>query len=209
MACCKQTLTSCLILASSLVLAEAACGTGSEQIFTKIDLALQAFQQNYKVPTGIEYAEADAENSDNAPITVDFSSKDPGVVFRSMASQKPAYVWNLEDGVYELYPKSPPDRVSDMTIALYYVKDATPQEASDALTRLPELQLWLSEHHATRSEIMHGPRWGVDPDRTRISLELHNVPLRAILNQLFRKVGSSGWGISRWGDKKQFLAINF
>jgi hypothetical protein len=96
-----------------------------------------------------------------------------------------------------------------MSIALYYVNDATPQEASDAITRLPELQRWLSDHHAARSEIIAGPRWGEHSEQTKISLELHNVPLRAILNKLFSKVGSNGWSITRWGDKKQFLAINF
>jgi hypothetical protein len=172
----------------------------------KIDLALQAVRQGYAIPTGLEISDADP---DNTPIILDLSAKDPAALFESIALQRSAYAWKLEDGVYELYPKSTTDRISDMMIALYYVNDATPQEASDAITRLPEFQRWLSDHHATRSEIIAGPRWGLHPEQTKISLELHNVPLRAILNHLFSKVGSNGWGITRWGDKKQFLAINF
>ena len=201
-----RNLIVCAILFSSPLIVKSVIAAQTAETFTKIDLALQAVRQGYGIPTGIEFSNADA---DNTPIILDLSVKDPAALFESIALQRPAYVWKLEGGIYELYPKATPERVSDMGIALYYVNDATPQEASDAITRLPELQRWLSDHHAMRSEIVLGPRWGEHSEQTKISLELHNVPLRAILNQLFSKVGSNGWSIARWGDKKQFLAINF
>src|SRR4029077_12287469 len=163
-------------------------------------------RQSYAIPIGLEISDTDP---DNTPIVLDLPAKNPEAVFESIALQRPVYQWKLEGGVYELYPKAVPDRISDMSIALYFIKDATPQEASDAITRLPELQRWLSDHHSMRSDILSGPRWGVHPEQTKISLELHNVTISAILNKLFSTVGGNGWTISRWGDKNQFLAINF
>jgi hypothetical protein len=202
----QRRLICCAILLPSLLMVKRVFAAQTRETFTKIELALQAVREGYGIATGLEIADADP---DNTPITLDLSVKDPTSLFEGIALQRSAYVWKLEGGVYEMYPKAASDRISEMSVALYYVNDATPQEASDAITRLPELQRWLSDHHAKRSEIILGPRWGVHPEQTKISLELHNIPLRTILNQLFPKVGSNGWAVTRWGDKKQFLAINF
>jgi hypothetical protein len=176
------------------------------QTFTHVGVALQAVRQAFNISTGFE---ATASDPDNAPITLDLSGTDIVRVFDSIVSQRPVYMWAVENGVYDIYPKNPRDRISEMSIMTYVVKDASPQEASDAITRLSEFDRWLSEHHVTRSEIISGRRWGVHPEQTKISLDLHGVSLRAILNQLIGKVGDNEWAIFRWGDKMQFVAVYF
>ncbi len=178
----------------------------ASQSFSQIDLALQATREAYKISTGFEEVVGD---SDKNPIVVDLSGDNIGKVFDSIVSQKPKYTWHLEDGVYDLYPKEERDRVTGLGVALYYVKDASSQEASEAVSRLPEFKLWLSEHHATRSEIVSGNRWSTAAQNAKVSIELHNVPLRTVLNHLIAAVGDSGWTVFRWGDNMQLLALYF
>lgn len=174
------------------------------QTFSQIDLAIQAVRTNYAVPTGLE---TDIADQDNTPITLDFSGGDIAQVLDALVAQRPAYLWSHEDGVYDVYPKIKTHSVGDLTVALYVLQDATPLAASDSISDLPEVRIWIEEHHLTRREIFSGQRWS-NP-QAKISLMLRNVRLRTILNQLIRKFGNEQWTVSHYGEKKEFIGIYF
>jgi hypothetical protein len=175
----------------------------STQKFSTLNLALQDIRQTYGVSTGFEAAGADR---DQTPITIELSNPTVGNVFDSIILQKPNYTWIYQEGVYDIYPKNQAECLSGLQISSYSVAAATPQEASDAITRLPEVQSWLAQNHLTRNEIKSTTGW---PKMQTISLTLNNIPLRTLLNQLARKAGDESWNAFRWGDKMQFVAIYF
>lgn len=153
--------------------------------------------------TGFENVTGDL---DKTPVTLDLSGNDVAHVFDALVAQRPAYVWNLRDEFYDVYPKMKGDSFSQFSVASYVVTDATLREAIRSIDKLPDVQKWLSRRHTSRTDLIGGsrlmpPRRTPDQPQRRISLDLKNVPVRSVLNQVYRNFGETQWTI--WHEGKR------
>ena len=171
--------------------------------FATLHDALSAVRSKYSVPTGLEIS---ASDSGEVPVALQLQQDDLAQALNQLVEQRPEYAWSLSDGVYDLYPKTKADSVSDLMLKNYLVKDATLDKASQALNSLPEFQTWLTTRKLTRREFQTGPAW--NPNQ-RIDLNLRDVPLRSVLNKLIKNFGLTNWIIDRYGDRKEYIAIYF
>jgi hypothetical protein len=190
----KSALPLLLMLSS---LQKPACSWAqSSQTFASIGLALQGIRETFSVSTGFENVTGDL---DKAPVTIDLSGNNVARVFDSLVAQRPAYLWMLKDGVYDLYPKNKDISFVRLSVASYVVTDATFIEAMEAIDKSPNIQKWLSRHNTRRANLITGrglmqPRGVPPPDRRpRVSLALKSVQVLTILNEAYSKLGGTHW----------------
>lgn len=177
-------------------------GAPPTQTFPSLTNALDAIGSRYRIQLGLELVTND---SNGAPISLDLSGHEVGPVLDSLIVQRPAYIWSLQDGVYDLYPRVARDSVLDVNIRTFSVKQATPEEASRAISDLQEVKEWLSRYGVRRRELETGPRW--KNSERRVSLTLSGVSLRSVLNHLVKELEGTDWIVVRYGDKAEYIAI--
>jgi hypothetical protein len=169
----------------------------SRRTFSGIGAALEAITQAFSVHTGFESATGDL---DNEPVSLDLSNNDVTRVFREIIRQRPAYVWNLSDGFYDVYPKSKSDSVVQAIVPQYVVTDATLIQAAQAIGKLPTVQKWASHHHATTANLIGGSRLGAPP---RMSFDFAKLSVCSILNRVYGSFGVTQWRI--WRDGRSIV----
>lgn len=174
----------------------------SAQTFPTLRNALEVIASRYRIHIGLEFVTND---SDATPINLDLSGDEVGPVLDRLIVQRPAYIWNIQDGVCDVYPRAARDGLLDVNIRAFSVKDATPEEASRAISELSEVKNWLSRYGVRRRELETGPRWK-NSDR-RVSLTLTNVPLRSVLNNLVKEAQEIDWIVIRYGEKAEYIGI--
>jgi hypothetical protein len=128
-------------------------------------------------------------------------------VFDALVAQRPAYSWDLKNGVYDVFPRKKDESFGQLTVPSYMVADATLREALGAIDKTPEVHRWLSRHHARRADLITGrglmPPRGAPPQpdrRPKVSLSLKNALVRTILNEAYSKLGGTHWVI--WHEKQ-------
>jgi len=186
----------------------ASCHGTSAQTFSKIYPAVEAIRASCSVPIGFDEAESDP---DNAAITLDLNGNDVARVFDKLVVQRSGYKWSMEDGVYDLYPKAKPERLSGLIIKTFVLEEATHTEALVALDTLPEVRKWHSRRHEYGGVLIS--QAGHPQTEPRISLVLKNVPVRTILNKLSLSLGSVPQepqrSILHYGEGKKRSNISF
>lgn len=179
--------------------------------FNNVTSALSKIREDYGKRIGFEMADADT-----TAVMVDLSKRDVNSPLDSLVAQKPVYTWSLEDGVYDVYPRSQTDALLDLTIANFILSNATLEDAQDALFSLPEVRNWLSRHGATRSTAQSGSRFiepsAPQPEAQRVSMNLTNVQLRTILNQVIIGFNRTQWLIGHvirreYGKDVSYISI--
>jgi hypothetical protein len=147
------------------------------QQFPGIGAALEALGSKFGVRTGLELVRSD---TDDVPISVNLSGTDVAELLNKLVQQRPTYTWTLYGGVYDVYPKTEGEKISDLRIRIYSIRNASVEEASLAISDSPDFKRWLTQRHIARREIGNG-RLSSKP---KISMALENAPLRTILNEL-------------------------
>jgi hypothetical protein len=184
------------------------CHGFSAAAFPNIYLALEAVRAKCGVPIGFEKVVSDP---DNTAILLDLDANDAALVFDKLVSQRPAYGWSIEGGVYDLYPKLKADRLSGLIIRTFVLEEATRTQALTVLDKLPEVQKWHTRRHEYGGVLIS--QSGISPAEPRISLMLKNVSLRTILNKLSLSLGSgprgSQWSIVHYGEGNKHTNISF
>jgi len=199
----KRVLTSLIAL---LILQVPACGWArSPQKFSSIGLALEGIRQTFFISTGFENATGDL---DKTPVALDLSRKNVASVFDALVSQRPSYAWRLEDGFYDVYPKTEADSFSHLSVTTYVVTDATLIGAVHAIDELPEVQKWLLRRRVSRGDLIFGSRLltpGVPYQPQRRSFTLMNVSVRSILNHIYSDFDQTQWTVWREGQRISML----
>jgi hypothetical protein len=180
--------------------ANALQGTGS---FSKSDIrsVIGVIRDAYSIRTGVEVA---ANDPDNTPINLDLAGSKVPALLSSLVAQRPMYKWTTENDWYDVYPAS--GSLSEVRVGTFVLKDASRWDALAALDSLPEVRKWLSDHHATRSDLFTSGKFMKDP--TRVTMTMTNVSFRTILNEMVKAFGTEHWSIVRYGDKMQYLMID-
>lgn len=175
----------------------------ASRTWSTLDQSMTAVQDRFHVAIGVEMAGGDP---DKDPISLDLSGSDPARAFEQIVAQRPQYRWSLQDGAYVLYAANDRSSVLDVSIASYSVKNLSVDEASDALSKLPEVQQWLGAHNVRRREL---EAWGSHAPKDRISVSLTGVKLRDVLNAIAAQSTRKRWTVIRYGETMQYLAIYF
>jgi hypothetical protein len=171
--------------------------------------ALRAVQDHYHLLVGVEILPSDISDPNLTPIRVDFSEKDVSLVFNSLVTQRPAYMWSMDNGFYDVYPRTKNESLAGLSIGGYLITEASPEEASDALSNLPEVQRWLSEHKTRRVQLLNETDTRFRKAKMKASLSLKNVPLSTVLNQLTQLYGNRFWRITHDGGRGETVGIYF
>lgn len=190
-ALCVFLLTYCPVLLHST----------APESFPSLVSALDAISSQYKIHLGVEFDPQDKDTT----INLDLSSAAVDSVLSSLISQKPVYVWSLKDGAYDVYPKARPDSILDLQIRSFSITKANADQASGAISEIPEVKRWLSTHNVVRHEFEVG---SMEKDsQSRVSLTTANVTLRTILNLLNQELPSPYWRVVRYGDQQEYIMI--
>ena len=200
---CRQIVRYLGVLMPLLVLGDVRSPLArAAQTFPTMSTAVDAIATQYKVRVGLELAMSDA---DRLPISLDLSRPKVAALLDSLVRQKPDYTWQVEDGVYNIYPKFVKDSVLNLRIRTFSVTNATGQELSTAIGALPEVKKWMLKNGVQRRELETGSRWREsDP---RVTLTLKDVTLRTILNLALKERRAKEWIVVRYGDKQQYIGI--
>ena len=196
---CRQIVRYLGVLMPLLVLGDVRSPLArAAQTFPTMSTAVDAIATQYKVRVGLELAMSDA---DRLPISLDLSRPKVAALLDSLVRQKPDYTWQVEDGVYNIYPKFVKDSVLNLRIRTFSVTNATGQELSTAIGALPEVKKWMLKNGVQRRELETGSRWREsDP---RVTLTLKDVTLRTILNLTLKERRAKEWIVVRYSDKQQ------
>jgi len=191
----------------SLVPAQSDSLAQSALSFPNTNIALHSVRQVYQLLVGFEIS-SDV-TLENTPIELDLSGMDEASAFDAIVKQRTGYVWNMENGIYNFYPKRQNDSLSQLIIGNFVVTDATFRDIQSALFNQPEVREWLRLHHAIRSGLINStaampPKGAPVPEPKKISLNLRNMQLRLILNQVISKLGTDQWIIGHVAAKGQF-----
>jgi hypothetical protein len=196
-----------VILGLALAFGRTQCAIGQEaRTFFSENEALAAIKASYGVVLGVE-ASPKSPGLPHGPITLHLPPGDAAKAFDELVAQLPNCIWELRDGVYDLRPKDDTASILDERISLFSVIRASPAEASDAITRLPEVQRWLALRGVTRREIETGAMSLASKSAGKASLSMRNVMLRTVLNNLAKQFPSQQWSVVRYGDQAQYLAV--
>jgi hypothetical protein len=174
------------------------------ETFTTLGGALDEIASAYKVQVGLEYATND---KDLQPINLDLSAKSIEAVLRQLTNQKPDYSWSLNEGVYDVYPKSRPDSILDVKIHEFSIENAPSKDAAELVGQIPEVKEWLSSRRVTRREFQVGP--SVRSSEKLVTLSFKDVTFRTIFNRLIREFGIEDWMVARYGPKQEYIGIYF
>ncbi|MGB8476684.1 MAG: hypothetical protein WCE61_21595 [Candidatus Acidiferrum sp.] len=162
--------------------------------------------QKYGIPAGM-----DLENPSKRDfISVHISHGTVAEVLNAIVAQKPGYKWTEMDSVVNIMPQSQRDSILDVRIADFHIANANFFEIHAAIVSLPEVKRWLEQNHFTEATSFAGivPVGPNGLGLARVSLDLHDVTLREILNKTIKSPGFSSWIIGRWGEKNQYLSIS-
>jgi hypothetical protein len=175
-----------------------------QETFVTMNTALDAIGSKYQVRVGLEYAPNDP---DQAPISLNFAEENAAATLDRLIDQRPDYIWELSDGVYDLHPKLSTDSLLDVHVRTFSVNDVSPEAASHLISALPEVRAWLQKRGVRRRELELGS--GPKISGVRLSLTLRDTTVRGILNHLIVKAGKMRWVVVRYGQNSQYIAMHF
>jgi hypothetical protein len=170
--------------------------------------ALQEVSYKYGVPLGVE---TDAQGQSTKHISVSVSQGTVADIFNALIQQAPNDRWVESSGVVNVLPRQHADSLLDLSIAGFYVTQATPDGLCAAIRTLPEVEAWLNQHHLVeRSFVTSSILIGRDgkTDQPRVSLRLKAMTLREIMNTIVKKPGFRVWFVGRYGDHGQYVNLS-
>lgn len=118
----------------------------------------------------------------------------------------PRYRWEEVDGVINVLPIDRKNSPLEIVVRHFRVDQVNKEEASQAVTELPEVKVKLKEMGLKRRDVISIigiPEYNLP----RFSLRLSNVTVRTVLNEILKKSGSYSWVSFRSGDHNEFFSI--
>jgi len=178
-----------------------------------LHLALSEIASKYRIPIGLESAAAPDELLQNERIVVNIPEGTVRDVLDSVVQCAPDYQWSVVDGVINVTPKQRRDKllmnILDTSISTFAVETGTSRlSIRTALTAIPEIRTKLE---ATKLKPLVLATNSIDYREAApgFSLRTTNTTMRAILNKIIEKSEAKYWLVSRYGEKREFLIVNF
>ena len=129
---------------------------------------------------------------------------DPTGALEAITAQCPDYIL-VQDQLGAVFePVQPMKNILELPIRDFSVRDVTSFAAEYAVQHLPEVEQWLKVNHLKPFDVEPGDKWR--GDTARVSIHLHDVPLREVLNEISLKSKRMVWKIV-WFDRDTSLGI--
>lgn len=176
-------------------------------------LMLSKIAYLYSVPISFEVA-TDDELSKSKDLKVQIKRGTLANVLDSIVTQKPSYIWEVSEHTIRVFPKSQfrdpllpvllDLRISHLVTTKPIIKFSFRQQ----LTQQPEIKNLLESYGVSPSvEAFSG--YDFRPFGRDFSLDLENASVRSILDYVIKNSETKYWFINRYGEKREYLLINF
>lgn len=154
------------------------------------------------VPIGIEFS---ANEKDEAKLDIDVKKAPLVEILNLIVQQKPAYMWELREGVINFIPVKERDPFFEKLLTTPVRSFVSPKgndkfAIRDALLNLPEVNELIKSNglQVDRFTSPHKPSiYANDAD-----LSDKSTNFRSLLNKIIRESEHNSW-IVKWGDKKE------
>lgn len=166
-------------------------------------MVLMKLATEFSVPIGFEGI---AEYPEKA-VTVTVVNGTVRTVIERLTSADPRYEWQVTpEGLVDIFPKNAGERLLDVKVSRYRVKNSSRQQALDDLLKTPEFTAALAAVGVTVRTPFSGT-FVANGCVPRFSLELNDVSMRTAINDLARASGSAFWSATRYGSALQYLSL--
>ena len=178
-----------------------------------IHLVLARLAYKYKIPIGLEVAKSDnlLEGKDIHITIKDGAIRD---ALEEIIKQKPQYEWRQVGDVINVRPKEEDRDFVVRTILETKLKKLSLPRASSrlhlrqALSEQAQLNPVLARAGVSFSlEVFTS--YEIQPLGRKFSLEAANLTVAEILDEIVRSSDTKYWFINRYGDRREYVLINF
>jgi len=178
-----------------------------------IGLILSRVADQYNVPIGFEVA-TDDDLSITRTITIDMKDGTIQEVLKSIVDQNPIYKWEIRDDVINVFPR---ERNRDVLLKevletrLDHVsinKQTTRFTLKQTLCENAAVMKILNVYTVTPANETFGSR-DLGKVGRDFSFIASNVSVASVLNRVIQNSQTKYWTIMRYGDRKQYLVLNF
>ena len=177
-----------------------------------LDLALSKIARRLNVPVGLEIDPGD-DTSYEAKISFQFEDAALKDVLDTLVKQEPRYAWRVIDGVINVYPKQGhgglTEEILETRVQRFQILEGTTLfSIRRSIVELPEVKNKLEAAHISPAIMAFS---GIDYAGAGggFSLNSADLTVREILNQIIKSSSVKYWVISRYGDKNEFILLNF
>lgn len=178
-----------------------------------INEALADVAYKYSVPISLEAA-SNEDFLKSTRVTIQVSSGKIADVLNKISKQRPAYTWEANETSIRVFPKSEfRDPLLQTLLGLRIDRFVLPKRAPkltfrQTLSDRPELKSLLASYNVS-SSIEAFSAYDIAPFGGDFSLDVENATVRSILDSIITNSPIKYWFISRNGEHRQYLVINF
>jgi hypothetical protein len=157
---------------------------------------LEFLADEYHIPAGIEIAASAKTKGTKKKISIHVFQASLETALDAIVKADPRYRWEVVDGVVNLLPKDGAESLLGIRVGAFQVSNLNRLETKRVIAELPEVSSKLKSLGLEPAPISLWPNNKRDP--LRLSIDLRNTTLRAILNEIAKK--TTFWSISRFGE---------
>jgi hypothetical protein len=162
----------------------------------------------YKSPIGLELIPSGGGLQAEDKISVKVEGGTLREVLDAVVKADPRYEWQQVDDVINVFPRAVRSPILETEVNAFELDQATILDASLAVTELPEVKAKIQQMGLQRRDFLSIS--GSVPDRlSRLSVSLHKITARRILNELLKASDSTYWVFFRYGDHNQYFSIGW
>jgi len=178
-------------------------------VSSDVDSVLSEISHKYKVPIGLEMSSNDIRSK---PLTIEISNGTVRDVLNTVSKQYKTYGWDLRNGVVNVYPKEERDPIIEKVLnarieEIRITKDATDLSIREQLINSPQVKNILDKAMVHPVIVSSG---GLSLEEgAGVSLNMKAVSVRDVLNQIVRESTLKYWVVSRLGNNREALVLNF
>lgn len=127
-------------------------------------------------------------------------------VLNAVIAADSRYQWEEVDGVINVFPKERKNPLLEIVVQDFQAKQLCAEAATRLATDSPEVKNRTANMEMVRRDIVNLPAPSCE-SLPKISLNLHNVKVRRILNEILKEGGSNFWAFQIYGDRNQYFTI--
>jgi hypothetical protein len=161
-------------------------------------VALQRLSATLKVPIGLEMISEKEAGNQKVAFDLDLEDCSLREVLTAIVDRDRRYQWQETDGVVNIFPVQKQQTFLDIRIGDFILSDATKQEAVMIIANSSAVQERTQKLGITLRNFvdLHG-----DSQVKPLSLKLHNVEVRKVLNEIIKEEAGHYWLVQIYGSR--------
>ncbi|QYO66286.1 hypothetical protein [Leptolyngbya sp. 7M] len=173
--------------------------------------ALGTLAQRYKLPLGLEKS---SRHMDDAKINIDIREKPLIEALNLLFEQEPAYNWEINDGVLNVFPTGDKSEFLSLFLGLHIERKCVIKETNEFNVRkcilsLPEVVLLMKSKRVEYATFMNEPSSNSIRLNDNADLSGSNHTLRDYLNAIVLNSNRNTWVVEMVGKHNDKLLLSF